>query len=111
MKWGIQKFLNDVDSGDDGWFKFSIRPWGDTQSGKGFGYDVYCTIADCDRRINLDFGPEYLYSMDKKGSVIKSIKMRRKKIKLFRDSVNAFVDKVLEMLDKYEAEVKAAEPK
>lgn len=106
MKWGIQKFLNDVDSDDDGWFKFSIRPYNKSGSGKAFGYNVYCTIADCSSRITLDFQPEHCYTDEDSHKVLKDIKVRRKKIKLFRDSVNAFADKVLEMLDKYEAEVK-----
>lgn len=111
MKWGIQKFLNDVDSDDDGWFKFSIRPYGNKQKGTGFGYNVLCTIGDCNTRIRLDFEPESLYNFKDKKKVLADIKVRRKKIKLFRDAVNAFADKVLEMLDTYESEVKLAQPK
>lgn len=108
--WGMQGFLNGVDSEDDGWFKFSIKKREDA-SGKPFKspvYSIYCRIADCSKSVNLEFGPDIYGDNSIKGMgnwqfAKKQVAARRAKVKKFRDAVDKFAERVLESLDETEA--------
>ena len=117
--WGSQKFLNPVNSGDDGWFKFSIRK---KKRSKGvlvdFDYDTYFTMADCSNKINLEFDPESEYTTTiydndpadrrkrRRDGLLKSIAARRAKVDTLAKGVLEFQKKLNEALDEFEDELR-----
>lgn len=115
MRWGIQGFLNDVDSEDSGWYKFSVLPRSTSRRNKkskyDFGHSVTFQIADCSQKIYLDMDWNGLYfshlsednlhqvDLPTIDSALKKLKQRRKKIAKFVDAVNRAGEKIAEMLD------------
>lgn len=75
--WGIQTFLNEPHHEDKGWLKGTIMypTWG--TAGRP---DITLYVADCDRKITLDFGPDEAASIDD----------RIAKVERLRDTVNEF---------------------
>ena len=108
-KFGIQKFLNSVDSPDSGWVKFSV-----IKSRKTLGRVTTRTIiADCSQQIELEFD---LYGIDTERlspskieeKIIESfahIKERRKKVETFRGAVNRYCDALLVAYKEAESEL------
>jgi len=118
MKWGTQGFLNDVDSEDSGWYKFSIRSRREGRkkaNSKDFGHSITFQIADCSQKIYLDMhwsGLFYSHMNDisriELGPIdeaLSNIRARRKKIKKFAAAVAKAAVKIEESLDIDEAEV------
>jgi hypothetical protein len=109
-KWGIQKFLNRPEHEDGGFVVAYVTP--NTRNYYGFAANL--TVADCDRRVHLDFAPLDIYRNTTPtkaaiNSVLASIKQRREKVKAFREVVNKFCDKMEATLDDYESQVLAME--
>lgn len=112
-KWSKQGFLNPADSNDDGWFKFSIRPY-HLSPGKRLGFGVQYIISDCSNKIYLEFGPDSV-QVGKDGRIddkatnvenaLQSIKERRKKIRSFSSAVAKVCAMIEENLDDYERQI------
>lgn len=84
--WGIQTFLNDPHHEDKGWIKGTVNPpasW--SSAGKP---SIYLHVADCDRKISLDFTP----------CSDAEVEERIAKVERLRDTVNAFSREALKAL-------------
>ena len=112
MKFGVQTFLNPVDSVDSGYIKFSIMPngYGEAERKKYFGHTITWQIADCSKKVYLEFDGWHGYDHSGKGlskhsvrSRLKTLRGRRKKLQLFVDSVNSMAEKVFQAMDEDEA--------
>lgn len=114
MRFGIQRFLNPVDSADSGYVKLSIRPKSDDYNlDEGYvnaGHSVTWQVADCSEKVylefsyggRLDFG-HFQHTIKNVRSMLSDIKKKRAKMKRFLDAVNKVGNKYLEALDADEA--------
>lgn len=110
MKFGIQRFLNPVDSPDSGFMKLSIRPRSKSGYGsdyKAIGHSVTFQLADCGERIFLEFGFGGIFNVKEfnteAAESLASMRAKRKKMLGFVEAINKFSNKYLEALDKDEA--------
>lgn len=105
-KFGIQAFLNHVQSGASGWVKFNIKP--EDRPGC-IGFETDAILADCDKKICLEFEPRSLYLSHSgkydRQSILKSkrsIRYRRQKVDRFLKAVVAYANALHEALDEME---------
>ena len=110
MKFGIQKFLNPVDSPDSGFIKLSIVPRnqrGYDKSFKAIGHSVTYQLADCGERIFLEFGWGGIFNVEHYNSdltePLSTLRAKRKKMAGFVDAINKFADRYNAALDADEA--------
>lgn len=82
--WGIQVFLNEPHHEDKGWIKGTVV-WPTWRQGRP---DILLHIADCDRKITLDF--------DLKEDV--TIEERIVKLERLRDTINTFAREAIKAL-------------
>lgn len=109
-KWGIQRFFNAPDSEDSGFMSAYVKPLNNKEA---LGFSTNLTIADCSRRISLEFEPYDVYPDRKTGEFSESViaeaynflKARRKKIKVFRDAMNRYCDAIEKAYDEYQKEL------
>lgn len=101
-KWGVQKFFNPPEHDDSGFIVGYVEP---ERSDRWTGFESTLTVADCERRVHLNFSPES-YTLPLSPQVIDtvkdSIRDRRQKAKVLRKAVNKFCDKFEESLDEFE---------
>lgn len=114
-KWGTQVFLNHSLSPSSGWVKFNIRP--ERREG-AFGIESEAQLADCSKKIVLEFEPRTLYPSYRSGmydvkSILeskKSIRHRRAKVAKFRKAVVEYCDRMNEALNEMERAIDAIPP-
>lgn len=110
MKFGVQRFLNPVDSADSGFMKLSLKPRskrGYDKSYKAIGHSVTYQLADCGERIFLEFGYGGIFNIqtyaDDITEHLATLRAKRKKMQGMMDALNKFADKYYAALDADEA--------
>jgi hypothetical protein len=110
MKFGIQRFLNPVDSTDSGFMKLSLVPRSKREYDKDYkaiGHSVTYQLADCGERIFLEFGWGGIFDIRTYSSnmteYLSTLRAKRKKMQGMVDAINKFADKYYAALDADEA--------
>lgn len=116
MKFGIQRFLNPVDSSDSGFMKLSLRPRDHgmrrpkSKEIRYIGHSVTYQLADCGERIYLEFSygdyvniKNYSTDTDAVKEQLSDLRGKRKKMKGMMDAMNRFADRYYQALDTDEA--------
>jgi hypothetical protein len=115
--WSKQGFLNDSSSEDSGWYKFAIKPR--TLPGQ-LGFEVIYYIADCGRKISLNFEPTWnevsresgLLEDDRAAKLArdtrKEIARMRKKIKDWAAAVSLSAEKLDQAYVEYDKQLEEA---